>query len=180
MNDWFDDKDTLWAFAWDQIVLRKDARLWAMATVADAGTPMVRTVVLRGADTSRHAVQFHTDTRSTKVHELTANPSVGLMCWLPASNLQIRCEAQVGVKTGATVADIWADVPAPSRKGYGTQPTPSTPIVSALDYAKPADQAGFAVLDCTITKVDLLHLGPDHRRATYARNGDWIGQWVAP
>lgn len=151
-----------------------------MATVSENGAPSMRTVVARAVDLKRHAVQFHTDLGSAKMHELAGNASVSLMCWLPASNLQIRLQAQVSVIAGAAASEIWANVPDTSRKGYGTKPAPSTPIASALNYAKPADPNGFAVLDCTVNAVDLLHLGADHRRAVYARNGDWIGQWVAP
>ena len=180
MSDWFCDHDTLWGFAWTQINERQDTRLWAMATVTENGVPSVRTVVARAADLERHAVQFHTDLGSAKVQDLGHNASVSLMCWLPTFNLQIRLQAHVSVLTGAAVSGVWADVPDPSRKSYGTRPVPGTRVASALDYEKPADPNGFAVLDCTVNMVDLLHLGTDHRRAVYARNSDWIGQWVAP
>lgn len=180
MSDWFCGTRTLWSFAWTQIDARQNTRLWALATVDARGVPAARTVVLRGASLDRYAVQFHTDLGSSKVLDLTQNPQASLLCWLPAHDLQIRLQVDVDVQSGVAVSDVWANVPDPARQAYGAKPPPATPIGDALAYEKPADAAAFAVLDCTVSCVDILHLGADHRRAIFSRDSDWVGQWVAP
>jgi len=172
--------DYLLTTAWAQIVARRNARLWFMATVDTHGLPVARTIVLRGAEQTRGALQFHTDLGSAKVAELSDCPQAGLVCWLPEQALQIRINAHVAVKSGAQVASIWDAVPDPSRQAYGTTPPPATPIADALAYEKRSDPAAFAVLDCVVNDIELLHLGADHRRAMYTRHGDWRGQWLAP
>ncbi|MCO4847028.1 MAG: pyridoxamine 5'-phosphate oxidase family protein [Yoonia sp.] len=180
MNDWFCDLDGLWSFAWDQIGARDGARLWALSTTGRDGWPDARTVVLRGSDADQKTLQFHTDLYSEKVKDLQLTPSASLLCWLPTPMLQIRLRVNVRVQSGAAVSGIWENVPDPARQSYGTTPAPATPITSALDYTKPADPAAFAVLECAVDQIDLMHLGADHRRAIYSRGGDWAGQWVAP
>jgi len=89
-------------------------------------------------------------------------------------------QAEVTILTGAAVAEAWARVPDPSRQSYGTRPAPGTPIAVALEYDKPADPASFAVLRCAVQAMDIVHLGPQHRRARFDRADGWAGQWLAP
>ena len=42
------------------------------------------------------------------------------------------------------------------------------------------DAAPFAVVHLHIRLMELLHLGPQHRRAQFVREGGWVGHWVAP
>ena len=42
------------------------------------------------------------------------------------------------------------------------------------------DAAAFAVVHLDIRLMDLLHLGPQHRRAQFDRDDGWAGHWVAP
>ena len=180
MTEWYETRQGLLNTAWDQMQQRRAARLWALATVDANGQPQVRSVVLRDTDQDGARLAIHTDLLSVKVAQLQHNPRVGLLCWLPDLALQIRLTADVVVRSGPRVADIWDSVPTPSREAYGARPAPATPINDALAYAKPADPAGFAVLDCTVTTCDLTHLGTDHRRCVYTKESEWTGQWVAP
>ena len=84
------------------------------------------------------------------------------------------------ILSGGAVAATWARVPDPSRQSYGTSPAPGTPIAEALAYAKPADPDSFAVLRCAVQAMDIVHLGPQHRRARFDRADGWAGQWLAP
>ena len=170
----------LWQQAWDALAARRDARLWSLATVDQAGQPTVRTVVLRDADRDAGTVTFHTDLRSAKVGQLRTQPAVGLMCWIAPLDLQFRGQATARIAAGDAVMDEWAKVPDPSREAYGTTPAPATPIAGPLAYDKPADPDSFAVLTCRLDGVDLTSLAQPHRRAQYARMRDWGGQWVAP
>jgi pyridoxamine 5'-phosphate oxidase len=94
--------------------------------------------------------------------------------------LQIRLQADVEILQGAQVASTWSAVPELSRAAYSRSPLPGQAIAKALDYAPQPDVAVFAVLRLNIQTMDLLHLGPDHRRARFSRASGWAGQWVAP
>jgi pyridoxamine 5'-phosphate oxidase len=184
-DDWAQDLASFYQQAWTRLVRgvadrRAPSRHPTLATVSPAGWPEARTVVLRAADPVLATLEIHTDLKSPKVASLRANNCATLHIWEQSAHLQIRIEATVTILTGENVAPIWAKVPDPSRQSYGTMPTPGTPIDAALAYKKPADQTSFAVLRCAAQAIDLLHLGPDHRRARFERLNDWQGQWLAP
>ena len=86
----------------------------------------------------------------------------------------------VTIRHGQAVAHIWDQLPSVSRESYGVAPAPGKPIAAALDYVKSPDPAAFAVLDCTISSIDVLHLGSVHRRASFDRTQGWHGQWLVP
>lgn len=159
---------------------RSPARYPTFVTVAADGTPQARTVALRGARRSTASIEVHTDIATPKVAELRHNPVAALHVWLPRADLQIRLTTQVSIVTGDAVDAQWHKVPAASRVSYGTQPVPGTPIAQVYAYEKPAERASFAVLDCTVTMIDLVHLGPQHRRAQFIATDDWRGTWCAP
>lgn len=159
---------------------RAPCRYPTFATVSVDGTPEARTVALRAADRSGSFVEVHTDIETPKVSALRSNPFAALHVWVPRSDLQIRLTTRVAILTGTDVEAQWSKVPAASRISYGTQPYPGQPIPSVFDYEKPADRARFAVLRCRLSKIDLVHLGADHRRAIYVSDDEWCGKWVAP
>ena len=156
------------------------ARLPTLATTSPAGWPEARTVVLRAADAEAATLDIHTDVASAKVADLRHNPSATLHIWDPAAHLQTRIKATVTLLTGEAVAAIWAKVPDPARQSYGTRPSPGQPIASGLAYDKAPDLSTFAVLRCSVQVLDVLHLGPQHRRARFERADGWMGQWLSP
>lgn len=156
------------------------ARYPTFATVSPDGMPQARTVVLRGADRDRGRLEVQTDIETEKVTALRHNPTAALHVWLPEADLQIRLTARVTILTGAAVDDAWARVPATSRVSYGTEPLPGTPIVQVYAYEKPANRSRFAVLDCQLTQIDLVHLDTRHRRAAFSVTDGWRGKWLAP
>lgn len=159
---------------------RAPARYPTFTTVAPDGTPQSRTVALRGASPSACTLEVHTDIATDKVTALRHNAVAALHVWVPRSDLQIRVTATVEILTGAEVEAQWTQIPAASRVSYGTQPAPGQPIDHVYAYEKPADRARFAVLACTVTALDLVHLGEQHRRAGYTRADGFAGQWLAP
>ena len=184
-HPWATSLDGLLAQVWQRLLRGVKDRHAAcrhptLATLSASGWPEARTVVLRAADLQAGVLDVHTDLRSPKVAALTALPRAALHIWDPSAHLQIRISADVSILSGTAVAAIWERVPDPSRNSYGTEPAPGHPIPTALDYAKPADPASFAVLRCTVQRMDILHLGPQHRRAEFTRATDWAGQWLAP
>ncbi|MEM7075636.1 MAG: pyridoxamine 5'-phosphate oxidase family protein [Pseudomonadota bacterium] len=156
------------------------ARYPSLATVSPTGAPQVRTVALRAANRLADTVEVQTDTQSSKMAALHANPLVELHVWEPETRVQTRLSARAEILTGETTRARWEAVPAPSRLSYGTRPAPGTPIGHVYDYEKPPDPSRFAVIVCHLTAIDLVHLGDRHRRARYLSEDGWAGTWLAP
>lgn len=185
LHPWADQLDTLHAQVWRLLVRgvadrHAAARHPTLATSSLTGWPEARTVVLRAADAMVATLDIHTDLSSAKVVELRHNPRATLHIWDAAACLQTRIKVTVTVMSGEDVSAIWARVPDPSRQSYGTLPPPGQPIATALSYDKAPDLSTFAVLRCSVQVLDVLHLGPQHRRARFDRADGWMGQWLAP
>lgn len=171
--------------AWDQLGrgvadAKHPARTPTLATLSENGFPAQRTVVLRTANRLAAEVEIHTDICTPKVEELRKNNKAALHVWIRKSMLQLRLEVCFDVLTGAEVSDRWNAVPPASRISYGTQPIPGQPINGPFEYAKPAEQSRFAVLQGQVQKIEVLYLGAKHQRAFFTRTDNWHGQWVAP
>lgn len=184
-HPWAADLTTLYNQVWARLVRgvgdrHAPARHPTLVTVSPDGDPQVRTVVLRAADARGGCLDFHTDLRSAKVAALWANPRAAVHIWDATAHLQTRIEGLVQILAGDDVAAIWARVPGASQQSYGTEPAPGLPIADALAYQKQPDATNFAVLRLTVQAIDVLHLGPQHRRARFARADGWAGQWLAP
>jgi len=184
-HPWAADLSDLYAQVWARLVRgmrdrRAQTRHITLATVTPHGKPQARTVVLRAVDKGMGILDIHTDLRSSKMADLRAAPFAALNVWDAATHLQMRLKATVTILTGADAAATWAEVPDASRQSYSSLPRPGQPIAQALDYAKHADPASFAVLRLTVQTIDVLHLGPRHRRARFDRSAGWTGTWLAP
>lgn len=156
------------------------ARHPTLATVRPDGAPDLRTAVLRAADPQAATLDIHTDLRSPKAAQIAADPRVALHVWDERARLQVRIAASAAILTGDDVAEQWSRVPAASRMSYGSDPAPGMPIPAALDYRPGGDPAAFAVMRLSVVRMDLLHLGPQHRRAAFSRSDGWAGCWLAP
>lgn len=159
---------------------RAPARYPTFATVSPDGKPQARTVVLRAASRSAAVLEVHTDIATAKVTALQHSPFAAFHVWLPRADLQIRLIASVEILTGTGVDPQWAKVSPASRISYGTVPKPGAPIADVYAYEKPADRDRFAVLRCHLIKMELVHLGARHRRASFVSENDWTGTWLAP
>jgi hypothetical protein len=126
-------------------------------------------------------LEVHTDTASAKAGELSANPGATLHVWDARASLQLRCEAQVSVRTGADAAAAWARIPEGAMQVYGGSPLPGAALDDPGDHSPGPDPARFCVLDCAVIRLDLLWLGREgHRRAEFSRADGWAGRWIAP
>lgn len=185
LHSWAADLTTLHDQVWTLLTRgvkdrRAAARHLTLATASRDGKPQARTVVLRAADRGHATLDVHTDIHSAKVAELRATPFAALHVWDSSAHLQMRLNVEVAILTGSDVADVWARVPEVARLSYGSTPAPGQIVANALDYIKQPDQAAFAVLRMTISAMDIVHLGANHRRARFERNDQWAGQWLAP
>ena len=184
-HPWAKELGSLYDHAWQRLQRgvhdrHAPARHPTLATVSPDGLPKARTVVLRAADKLQARLEIHTNLHSSKIADLMARPVAALHVWDNGSRLQIRAEAEVEIASGAAVADTWARVPDRSRTAYSSSHKPGHPIASALAYDNEPDPSVFAVLHLNIRSLELLHLGPDHRRAHFTRESGWAGQWLVP
>lgn len=181
MSDWFETLEGLHAACW-ALLQAKDgaARQPTLATVSPAGWPEARTVVLRNADGAAGTCEIHTERDSGKARSIAHTPRAALHVWEPGRALQLRLVGIAELVEGSDRQAAWAAVPLESRNNYGAAPPTGTPIGSSLDYRKLARAEDFALLRITLTEIDVLHLGAQHRRARFTRQADWAGQWLSP
>lgn len=185
MAQWFETTKGLWSACWRQLVvdavqLKPNART-VLATIGLHGGPEARMVVLRGADRAAGSVAVHTDSGTTKIAELHADPRASLHIWNEQAQLQMRLRGAVRIATGDGAGSAWARVPDGSRSNYGVTPTPGTVIAASDAYKRVPDPARFTVLTLEIAEMDVVHLSDDyHRRVLYRRDDGWQGQWLAP
>lgn len=156
------------------------ARHLALASTAPDGAPQLRTVVLRAADRAAARLRVYTDVHSAKVADLRANPQAAVLVWDGSAHLQIRATARVDILTGDAVAPVWDRLSDGARLSYGGTPPTGAPIPDALAYVKTRDPAAFVVLDLELQDLDILHLGPQHRRARFTQAAGWAGAWCVP
>lgn len=185
MTDWFETHAGLLQMVWDTLGrgvadAQHPARLPTFATVSPAGWPQARTVVLRSVDAIAAEITLHTDITSDKIKSLQNAPRAALHIWDASQDLQIRLQAQVTIITGPKTRALWDKIPDHAQQSYGITPPPGTVIDTALDYVKDATPDSFAVLHCAVENIDVVHLGADHRRASFSRARHWQGQWLSP
>lgn len=149
-----------------------------LATVSPEGWPEARTVVLRAADWDEATACIYSDIASGKVGSLMASPCAALHLWEPETALQVRLTCVAAIRSGDAVADLWADMGAAGRASYGKTPVPGTRIATAGAYREVSDPAAFVVLDFAIRAMDVVHLGPTHRRARFVPDG--AATWLVP
>lgn len=117
-----------------------------LATLAAAGGPRLRTVVLRAADRAGRTLRFHCDRRSDKAAELLAHPACALAAYDAGAKVQIRVEGYARLHTDDAVADAaWAGSRAMSRVCYGAEPGPGTALPTGGAYSLP-DETAAAIL----------------------------------
>lgn len=185
MSSWFETCEGVLAKVWDTLGLgvadaKHPARLPTFATMSPDGWPEARTVVLRSADRNASEISLHTDLYSDKIKGLRETPRAALHIWDAKQDLQIRLQAEVSIQSGPDTRQLWDKIPDHAQQSYGVTPPPGTPIKNALDYSKQPDADTFAILHCRVMHIDAVHLGTDHRRASFSRTRHWQGQWLSP
>ncbi|ARO27563.1 pyridoxamine 5'-phosphate oxidase-like protein (plasmid) [Rhizobium sp. TAL182] len=185
-----------------------DASAWAELETAAAGPqsgfryvnlcsvdvedrPRARMVVLRAADRATRSLEFHTDTRSPKWLELSANPQVTVLGFCPQARLQLRLQGTVERhgpgSEGAEAA--WEKLPNRTRMTYtGGPPGDECAFETMGELPQPRDEAAgkarFGVLSFRARTLDWFQLRQqDNRRALFSY--DEIGalsnsRWVNP
>jgi pyridoxamine 5'-phosphate oxidase len=183
-----------WARLYESAEVRDAGfRMTQFASIGPDGAPRLRTVVLRGASFEECTVRFHTDSRSPKIAEISANGSVSLVSYNRASGEQIRIEGQaIAHHRNDFARTAWQASQGQSRICYRTAFSPGAPLSSVKDaditdaMRTPNDEdigfEHFCAVVITVRRLDWLDLAASgHRRAVFDWTGDeWRGKWVAP
>ncbi len=147
-----------------------------IATLGPDGRPRLRTMVLRAVDPSRRTLRFHTDARSDKAAELSADDRAAVHFYDPGAKIQIRLEGRAILHGHDALADeAWAQSRPMSRACYGVMPGPGERLDAAGGFSLPADEAAsaagrehFRVVLFVFERLEWLwleHAG--HRRALF-------------
>jgi hypothetical protein len=157
-----------------------------LAGVDPEGCPDLRSVVLRGFDSTGRCLEMHTDTRSAKVRAFARHPSAALHVWDAARRVQIRLRGAVRLHVGdAAAAAAWARLRGSSRATYCVEPGPGVVINSPHDTHARNEEAGFSVFCVIFLRFDALewlHLEHgSHERALFRwDNGILTPMWLVP
>ncbi|ANL37470.1 pyridoxamine 5'-phosphate oxidase family protein [Rhizobium phaseoli] len=145
-----------------------------LCSVDAEARPQARMVVLRAADRAARHLEFHTDIRSPKWLELSANPHVTVLGFSAGSRLQLRLQGKVelhGPGSGAAEA-AWDRLPARTRMTYAGGPPGDQRAFQTTDMPEPADvaegKARFGLLIFQARTLDWFQLRQqDNRRALF-------------
>jgi len=183
--------DTLWS----RIAGALDGRwrAWALptlVTVADDGAPRARVLALRASDRAARRLVFHTDARSDKLRDITAEERVAVLFFDRDDAVQARFDGVCRIHHADPVAAAaWREVSALRRTACAVEAEPGSPLdepqrFDALRTLPDVEDAftNFAVLEVEADAIDWLWLGPqDMRRARFAWiGGHWSSSWVVP
>lgn len=159
-----------------------------LATSTEDGSVNARTVVLRRVDSDEGQLEIYTDSRSSKVSELSQNPIAQFVFWSTRLNWQLRVRTECTILTSGTyVESLWQNVKqSPSSGDYLTLVEPGAPMTNneSQHHKNQNQHQGqnpknyFAVISCQILEIDWLELSrAGHRRANL-KNKQW--QWLVP
>ena len=157
-----------------------------LATLSPAGTPGLRTLVLRGFERFPAYAELHSDARAGKVRDIAHVSQVALLAWSSADRLQIRFEGNAQLHHDDEIAHGRWDALSPrARASYGLRATPGLPTDDPAEQTHlPPEQQfqQFIVIRVALTRVDILRLDPEggQTRACgwFTSNGieaNWIG-----
>jgi pyridoxamine 5'-phosphate oxidase len=159
-----------------------------LATIGRNGMPKSRIVILRGVDRAARSVRFHTDSRSEKIAELTADPKASLNFYDSGLRQQVRAEGRAILHHGDNAARrFWDASQRMSRICYGTAPAPGSvidaPDAFTLPEAEPEIAGGFAhfvAVEIALSRLEWLFLRHQGHRRAELDLGSGGARWFAP
>nr|WP_299341919.1 pyridoxamine 5'-phosphate oxidase family protein [Allomuricauda sp.] len=157
-------------------------RFFTLATNGLQSNIGLRTVVLRRVSPEFH-LTFYTDSRSTKMKELSYNPSASALFYHPKKLLQLKIEGKAhNVTDKLLIENHWKNVPSNSRRDYTVFKSPGSTLETRMDMEYLTDNNYFSIVNIIPEKIEYLKLGkPDHVRAQFSRTEkDWAGTFLVP
>lgn len=194
----FDSLDAVWTHAWARLLAGArsggDPFHQGVLATASADGPQARYAVLRAVDPTGRSVAFHTDRRSRKCAELSADPRVA-WCFFGHGE-QVRLAGTVQLHLDDAEADAaWAASRRSARQNYAGLNAPGSFVGLPGEGgppglgAPPLDDAGmafargnFAFARVQVQSLDWLSLsGKGHARALFEREvTGWQAIWTTP
>lgn len=164
-------------------------RYVTLCTVDAAQRPQARIVVLRECDDERRMLTFHTDVRSPKWQEMTANPQVTVLGYCHERRLQLRLAGQVHCyAAGSEIArNTWRALPPHTRQTYNGGPPGEVRATAPLAGESTGPETGesrFGVVILQASSLDAYQLQRnDNQRALFRYAADGVLQasaWINP
>ncbi len=168
-----------------------------VATIDASGAPSQRVMILRECNWAKSTLRFHTDLRSDKIAQVTANTIGSVLIYDERAKLQIRLSGKISLGEKEIAQDAWNASTEFARRCYMTQSAPGSiangPISGlpewiegkqpTLDMLSDA-RVNFAILRFEFNQIDWLYLAnAGHRRAKFVRewvSDIWEGNWLIP
>ncbi len=174
--------------------------LGAFSTVevdrAGLASPRTRTVILRGVNRESRCLDFFTDIRSAKVHQLNEENGLSEVGWLfyrPSTKIQLRLEGSVVAVGIEQEEKAWKTTPLRSRAVYASieppglvRPSTQPPDTSDREVTEVESERGrenFRVIRTVVRSADVLYLrneGHVRARLDYAAEGSVTARWLVP
>jgi pyridoxamine 5'-phosphate oxidase len=162
-----------------------------VATVGLDGFPQARTVILRACDVPARRLRFHTDARSMKIAETTADPRAAIHFYDPGAKIQLRLAGELTPHRDGAIADeAWAGSRVFSRQCYSVMPGPGVPLAAGGDFTLPdvtdaataGGRANFVAVTFDVQRLEWLYLAAaGHRRARFDFTGEApAAVWLTP
>lgn len=189
----FTSLDRLADQIWNELVAATGDVLhpWRTPVLAtgDGEGASARVVVLRSVIPSKREWVIFSDSRASKLAEVSGAGACGWVFYDPRCQVQLRARARATAHLAdPPSAAAWAQVPPINRINYRRRVAPGTPIPSPAEgWLLDEDaEANFGMIVSHVESFDLLALNSDgHVRARFRwsdaeAGGLWVGQWVAP
>ena len=95
---------------------------FVLATSSFENEPDARTVVLRGFDSKKMEISFHSDLRSQKINQLNKNKNVCLVFYDEKKKIQLRIRGKTNIKK--SFHEAWNKLTNWSKRCYLTESPP--------------------------------------------------------
>ncbi|PSR14561.1 MAG: hypothetical protein DA408_05260 [Bacteroidetes bacterium] len=196
----FDDLAAIQDFSWQQLQQAPHQRKhpWrtpALASLEEAPTVGIRTVVLRRAIPTDRVLRFFTDGRSGKMKAVAAGHPLSWLFYHPQKEIQLRIVGWPQVLPPAAADEVWSQLSVAGRSAYAATAAPGSSSSLPSDslppdfFSRPLNQteaarANFRVIDTVVHSLEFLQLHRQgHRRARFSWDADqagWVGEWLVP
>lgn len=159
-------------------------------------SPRTRTVIVRKVDVDAGVLDFFTDVRSSKVHQLQFDSGNAEVCWLfyrASTKIQLRLEGTASLVSFEEDESAWNSTALRSRTVYASieppglvRPSSQPPDTSDREVTELESERGrenFRVVRTRVRKADVLYLrdeGHVRARLDYDDQGNPTARWLVP
>ena len=170
---------------------------FVLATSSFENEPDARTVVLRGFDSEKMEISFHSDLRSQKINQLNKNKNVCLVFYDEKRKIQLRIKGKTNIKK--SFQEAWDKLTNWSKRCYLTEnppgqesKKPSSGFSEEFAFDAPSLEQtkegfkNFGQIRVSINQIEWLFLASQgHRRALFEvikSDGKFSieGKWLIP